>query len=127
MIKQELLSFKTGTKKHDVYLMVPKVSDELYKYISFKDYKTNEDVKLNDNGAIITEKMAKLLDAKVGDNIKVRDNNNQLYFVKVSNIVKNYTYHYIYMTNSYYEKVFDKDITYNTIVANTDKNINQTK
>ena len=127
LIKQELLSFKTGTKKHDVYLMVPKVSDELYKYISFKDYKTNKDVELNDNGAIITEKMAKLLDAQVGDNIKIRDNNNQLYFIKVNNIVKNYTYHYMYMTNSYYEKVFEKDITYNTIVANTDENINQTE
>lgn len=121
LVHQELFSFKVDNKKHDFYMMIPQ-NDDIYKFVNFKNRKTNEKYKLKDDGAIITEKMAQLLDVKIGDNIKIRDSENKLYIVNISAIVENYAYHYMYLNQNYYEKVFDKELTYNTILSNCDSN-----
>ena len=119
LVHQELFSFKQGNKKHDFYMMIPKEND-ISKYINLQNRTTNQKYELNDDGVIITEKMAELLNAKTGDNIKIRNSNNELYFVKVNAIVENYAYHYMYMTNNYYQKVFGNKPLYNTIFSNVD-------
>ncbi|HOZ54206.1 MAG TPA: ABC transporter permease, partial [Bacilli bacterium] len=65
-----------------------------------------------------------LLKLNIGDNIKIRDSNNNLYILRVSDIVENYIRHYIYISNDYYKKIFNKDIKYDMVLAKiNDKDI----
>ena len=57
-----------------------------------------KNIKYQIMNVIITEKLAKLLDASVGDTITLNDEENNPYKVKVDNICENYFAHYIYMS-----------------------------
>ena len=79
--------------------------------------KNNNSLNLTNDGAIVTEKIADLLDVSIGDTITLHDSNNEIYIVKIAGISKNYINNYIYMSKDYYELAF-QEITYNTIITN---------
>ncbi|NMA84191.1 MAG: FtsX-like permease family protein [Epulopiscium sp.] len=118
LLHQESLQFKAGDKNHQFYLMTPENEEIFYQYITLK-YRNNDEERtfFRDQGAIITEKMANLLQAKKGDYIKIRDSENKLYVVKINDIVENYSFHYMYMDQAYYKRVFGEEPKYNTILT----------
>ena len=109
------LTFAANNKNIDVYSLAF-ATNSIDKYFNLKDLDGNN-LELNDEGAIITEKIAKILNVNIGDTITLRDNNNEIYVIKISGISKNYINNYVYMNNNYYNLVFG-DISYNTIIAN---------
>ena len=111
----ETLTFAANNKNIDVYSLAF-ATNSIDKYFNLKDLDGNN-LELNDEGAIITEKMAKILNVNIGDTITLRDNNNEIYVIKISGISKNYINNYVYMNTNYYNLVFG-DIFYNTIIAN---------
>ena len=111
----ETLTFAANNKNIDVYSLAF-ATNSIDKYFNLKDLDGN-DLELNDEGAIITEKIAKILNVNIGDTITLRDNNNEIYVIKISGISKNYINNYVYMNTNYYNLVFG-DISYNTIIAN---------
>lgn len=103
----------------DVQLITLKDDDDISKYINLKSRTTDETYKLQDDTVVITEQLAKQLDLKIGDEIDLKFNiDDEPVNVKISGIVENYVYHYIYMTESLYNRLFDKIIDYNNIYAN---------
>ena len=111
----ETLTFAANNKNIDVYSLAF-ATNSINKYFNLKDLDGNN-LELNDEGAIITEKIAKILNVNIGDTITLRDNNNEIYVIKISGISKNYINNYVYMNTNYYNLVFG-DISYNTIIAN---------
>ena len=111
----ETFTFAANSKNIDVYSLAF-ATNSIDKYFNLKDLDGN-DLELNDEGAIITEKIAKILNVNIGDTITLRDNNNEIYVIKISGISKNYINNYVYMNTNYYNLVFG-DISYNTIIAN---------
>ena len=111
----ETLTFAANNKNIDVYSLAF-ATNSIDKYFNLKDLDGNS-LELNDEGAIITEKIAKILNVNIGDTITLRDNNNEIYVIKISGISKNYINNYVYMNTNYYNLVFG-DISYNTIIAN---------
>lgn len=111
----ETLTFAANSKNIDVYSLAF-ATNSIDKYFNLKDLDGNS-LELNDEGAIITEKIAKILNVNIGDTITLRDNNNEIYVIKISGISKNYINNYVYMNTNYYNLVFG-DISYNTIIAN---------
>ena len=111
----ENLTFRTDDKTIDCYALAFENND-ITEYFHLRDTSDNP-LELNDEGAIITEKIADLLNVDVGDTITLRDSNNEIYIVKVAAISRNYINNYIYMSKEYYNLAF-KDITYNTIITN---------
>ncbi|MGO5093616.1 FtsX-like permease family protein [Clostridium sp. LCP25S3_F10] len=123
-IYQDGVTFsKEGINKQDAIMYVPENIDELNKYILLNDRENGTKYKLSNDGVIINEKLAKILGASVGDNIALTDSNNNSHKVKVENIVENYAGHYIYLSPSYYKKVFNSNPTYNAqlLKLNSDK------
>ncbi|MBQ3420384.1 MAG: FtsX-like permease family protein, partial [Romboutsia sp.] len=113
-IYQESVTFsKEGMSKQTATMYVPQNKEDLNNYILLNDRKSKEKYNLSDNGVIITEKLAKLLDVSVGDNIVLKDSDNKEYSVKVDHIVENYLGHYIYMSPKYYEEIFKSKPVYN--------------
>ena len=84
-----------------------------------------EEVNLGDNGVIITDKLAEMLNTKEGDTIILSVNDGKGYEFKVQDIVRNYIDHYVYISKENYENVVGKSET-NLLWINTiDLNKNQ--
>ena len=103
-----------------IQLIVPQNVENLSNFIVLES-RTDNDEKyvLDDTGVIITEKLSKLLDIKVGDEIKILNSDDKECNVKVNAITENYIYHYIYMTPNLYNQLYDTRIGYNVVYVNT--------
>lgn len=97
-----------GIKK-ELQIIVEKEKGSLNGIINLADRKTKEILELDDNTIFITDKLADLLKVKVGDEIVLEDSEKEEYKVKVGKIVENYIYHYVYMSESLYEKTYGKE------------------
>ena len=75
---------------------------------------------LDDTGAIITYKLAELYNVKPGDTISVIMGNTR-YSVKIAAVADNYVHHYVYMSENYYNSVFDTPMEYNGFMLNLDE------
>lgn len=104
--------------KQNISLMVPSDNSTFYQYTVLKDYKTNKPLKLSSSGAIISEKLSKVEDVKVGDTLTIYDNNGQPHDIKVSEITKMYAGHYIYMSQDYYKSVYGDEESNNSYLVN---------
>lgn len=108
-----------GSKKRSVYQCVLVHPEEAGKYVDFHDRKTKKSYKLTDDGVIVSEKTAKLLNVKEGDTIQVKTGTEKSRTVKIAHICENYMGHYIYYTPEYYKKVYGKGADYNCIMFRT--------
>ncbi len=108
-----------GKKQRDTVLMVMSDTEKISDYVHFRDRVSGETYTLDDEGAIISEKTAKLLNASEGDKIQIKDEKNGNKEVVISHITENYMGHYLYLTPEYYEKVYGEQPDYNTILFKT--------
>lgn len=79
-------------------------ADEIKSFINFNDYKTKKKVILNDDGVVISQKLAEKLGVKKGETMTFSYDNTK-YTVKVSHIVQQYVNHQIYMSKTFYENL----------------------
>ena len=104
----------------NIQLIVPENTEELDKFISLQSrVKKDEKYKLGNTGVIITEKLAKVLNLKEGDTIKIKNSDNIEVETKISYITENYLMHYIYMSPELYNKFYSEEFNANTVFANT--------
>lgn len=118
MISSENGKIKIDNTEKDINIIVPEDMSRIGEFINFTNRTSKDKYKLNDNGVIISEKIAKQSKVKIGDEIKLKVNNKE-YSLKVSGITENYTFNYVYISPKYYNEIFDKDPIYNSIIANT--------
>jgi len=119
---QESVDVITGTAQRSVYLCVPHNPDGLSEYIRIQDRVTAEPVALSGSGIVITEKLADLSGLSVGDTMTLRDADNRDYQVTIDALCENYVSHYIYLSETVYEKVFGKEAKLNRILCNLSDN-----
>ncbi len=118
LVNQNAYTFSFANKTEDAYMVVPSDSINFNNYVNLTSIVSNKKISIDDRGAIITKKMADLLDVKIGDLINIRNSDNELIIIYISDITNNYVSHYIYMSNNYYKEVFENDIKYNSVIAN---------
>ena len=106
---------KYNENEEDVIIIVPEDENNLDGLINIKDAKTKQQVQLKQNEICITDKAAQLLDIKNGDTVKLIDTNDNEIEVKVSDIVENYAYHYVYMSKQTYENLYNKNFNANVL------------
>lgn len=111
----EQVDISSGKTTKEIYLNVPKDEKDFTNYVVFEDRVTGEKYSLNNDGVILTEKIAKMLDVQVGDTVTIRDDVQGELEATVENICENYMGHYIYMTPGLYEKMYQKQPKYNAI------------
>jgi putative ABC transport system permease protein len=98
-------------KSQDAYVVVPENKDELNSYINLS--MKGKEVKLEDNGIVITEKLSKLLDKKAGETIEITLE-DKVFEAKISGVTEHYIQHYIYMSPAYYETITGKTKEFNS-------------
>ncbi|MBM7643353.1 FtsX-like permease family protein [Streptococcus loxodontisalivarius] len=110
----------------DVSIMVTPTKN-ISDYMILRDRSSKENLSLTDSGAVISEKLADLYGAKVGDTIKMTINDKTVK-VKVAGITELYAGHFVYMTKAYYEDVTESDYSANAYLIklkdSSSKNIN---
>lgn len=105
-----------GTEREVYECVFPSSQEEISAYVDFHDRKTGEKYTLSDNGVIINEKTAKLLDVSVGDTIYIKDEEEGNKAIYIAHICENYLGHYMYMTPTYYETIYGEAPDYNSIL-----------
>lgn len=75
-------------------------------YVTFRTRRSKKTIELDDSGVIISEKLAKDLNVKEGDNVLIHDEDNKQATVKVSGVMEMYINNYIFMTSEYCSQVF---------------------
>lgn len=111
---EELSKVAGSTKdKQTIKLIVPEDSDTFNEYIEIVNRKTNDELALKDDGAIISERLAKLLGVAKGDKITINDSNNNEITIKVTDITEMYMGHFIFMNANAYQEVFNQNYSAN--------------
>lgn len=111
------LDIEDHGEKRAATLFVPSHPEQIADFITFKVRTTQEALELTDEGVIINEKLAKLLNLQVGDVFDIEDRKKKVQ-VKVTGICENYAMNYVYMTPKYYKELFNKDVEVNAFMAN---------
>ena len=108
LVNYQSVSVLKGDDKQDVSLIVPEEFNKLNDVISLINYKDNNIIynTLEDNTCAVSEKTARILNINIGDYIDVLDNDNNIYKIKVSYIVKNYINQYMYISKNTYKNLF---------------------
>lgn len=96
------------------YLYVPEDMDTFREDVTLRNRITKEGYELTDEGAVISEKTARLLGLQVGDSITL-EKDHEKYQARVAVITENYMGHYIYMTPAVYEQTFGEKPVYEDV------------
>lgn len=108
---------------YKINMIVADDDNNLDDFIKLKDINNDyQEINLQDDSVVLSQKLAKTLDLKVNDKIRLDDNTE----IEISNITENYINDYVYMNKTTYEKYFD-NYRENTILVNVsfDDNLNQ--
>lgn len=116
-VKSVLFAYmKNGTIKkvssgtEDAYVVVPESKSHINKYIDLN--MKNKSLQLSDEGIVVSQKLAKLINKKAGDTIELTINDKTVK-AKISDITEQYVQHYIYISPVYYEKITGEKILFN--------------
>ena len=116
-VHMQKIDVKSASGKKTLYLMVPSDDEKIEDFLSFHS-RTNKDevYSLKKDEVILTEKIASLLNVKVGDQLTIEDKDRGDQTVTIGAICENYMSHYLYLSPKKYEELYGKPIEYNTII-----------
>ncbi|RDG26689.1 ABC transporter permease [Lactiplantibacillus plantarum] len=99
--------------REQIALIVPNRTNSLARYIKLRDSQTGKQLHFSDKGAIVSEKLAKLQQAAVGDHITLHDSDGTAHRIKITGITQMYAGHYVLMNQHYYQQVYGQTMTNN--------------
>lgn len=108
-----------------VTLITPSDPKAMTSFISLHARGSQKEIALSQDGALISEKLSMNSGAAVGDLLKIEDKDGAIRKIKVVGIVENYIGHYIYLSPSYYKKVFHTQPYDNAFVFKLKQSSNQ--
>lgn len=112
-----------NNKEKEVTVVIPENKNTFKNFIDLRDRKSHTPIKLDNKGIVISEKAARNLDAKVGDKVKILNENDVSADAVISGITENYVNHYIYMTNDYYKALFNRNADSNRVYGVLDDSV----
>lgn len=95
--------------------------DDIDEYVNFMDEAGNKLPLPEEDGAIINTKLATMLGVKAGDTLVLRDPDLNEIKVKVTGLMRNYVYNWVYITPETYMKQMGREPDYNTAYVKTDE------
>ena len=101
----------------DVYLMVPKDLSAFGDFVDLHERVSRKATPLQEDGIIITEKLAKTLGIQAGDSITLQNENEEKASFTVTGVCEHYVSNYVYMSAATYEAGFQKAPVYNAAIS----------
>ncbi|MEY8513995.1 ABC transporter permease [Lactococcus taiwanensis] len=106
----ENLTKKTGAANEVQTLNVVATSDEtaFSRFVTLRERKSQDKLQLQNQGSVISEKLAEVLKVKVGDTFTAEDEDKKLHKIRVAGITEMYMGHYIFMNQTQYQQTFGR-------------------
>lgn len=101
----------------DVYLMIPKDLSSFGSFVDLHERVSRKATPLQEEGIIITEKLAKTLDIQAGDSITLQNEDEEKGSFTVTGVCEHYVSNYVYMSAATYEAGFQKAPVYNAALS----------
>lgn len=105
---------RAGDEYVQCYVTCVEKAESFTDFVELRERTSKEKLSLTD-GAVITEKAAKLLGAKAGDEISIQIKDGEYKNVKIAGITEHYTSHYLYLSESDYKEIFGAAPDYNIV------------
>jgi putative ABC transport system permease protein len=116
-VKEASVDVCFENQEKSAYLAVPEEPDRITDFVSLKERESGKAHVLSDDGIILTEKIATLLGVEAGDEVTLKDGDDDQkgVTVTVEAVVENYFYHYVFMTPALYEKLYGETPDYRSV------------
>lgn len=101
----------------DVYLMIPKDLSSFGSFVDLHERVSRKATPLQEDGIIITEKLAKTLGIQAGDSITLQNEDEEKASFTVTDVCEHYVSNYVYMSAATYEAGFQKAPVYNAALS----------
>lgn len=109
-----------------IEVIIPQDSKQLEEYISLYNPKSKDLIDIDQDGIIVSKRLADLQNLSIGDTMTLSDEHHNDYEVKVSDISELYMGHLVIMNKDVYEKTmtttFDSNAQIIRLVDNTKEN-----
>ena len=112
------LDATNGSAIKSINLYVPQDPEQIGDYIHLRERIGHEPLSMTDEGVIINEKLAKLLNLSAGDEITLNNPDGRPITVPITGVCENYALNYVYMSPTLYESSFRTEPAYNTFLFN---------
>ena len=89
-----------------ITIMIPEDVNSFGNFLDLRERKGKREIELSDTGVIVTEKLAKDMELKIGDSLSLENELGDISDVKVDGIAENYVGHYVFMTAEYYRSEY---------------------
>lgn len=97
-----------GVNTQQATLFIPEDPSQIDDFVTLRHYDSDQVYEFGDAGAYITQKLARLFELEVGDEMSFEYADKEL-TLEVAGIVENYVGHTIYMTPQYFSEIADGD------------------
>ena len=124
-MRQNMLAGGPDEQDKRMELVVPEDPASFDRFVALNTRVGHHPVKLDDDGLVLTEKLAAELGVRAGDAVTLTEQDaignatGTSYEATVTGIVENYVYHYAYMGPVLYEQLMGKAPDYRTVLAVT--------
>ena len=102
-----------GIEDEQTLSMLVTHTDTFSPYINLEHKNSEDKLKITNDGVVVSQKLADLMDRKVGDTITLKVLNEDRNF-KISQITKMYAGHFIFMSDDYFAKITNDKPTNNS-------------
>ncbi|WP_147533501.1 ABC transporter permease [Bacillus marasmi] len=104
-----------------VSMISPSDVNNFNQYVTLRDVNNDGmEFTLPKSGVVITEKLADDMNVETGDTLYIKRGNKKIKFT-IKAIAKNYLGHFIYITPSYYEELFEEGFNPTSVLIKTEK------
>ncbi|MDK8502297.1 FtsX-like permease family protein [Aerococcus sp. UMB1112A] len=101
-----------------IHLIVPENPAHFHRYVNLVNRETGQGLSLEEDGVIISERLAQLLDVGPGDVLTLEDADHKTYEMKVTGITEMYMGHFVFTNQAGYANIFGKDFQTNAQLVN---------
>lgn len=122
-VRMSSVTTRYEDEKVDGYLTVISDLDAVENFFVYRDRGSDRKYELSDEGIIISEKTADMLGSSVGDTIELTEDGMNPKEVKITAICENYVSHYIYITQTLYEEIYEEELVCNNLLIKTDASV----
>lgn len=122
LVKEQNVDVGSDKAEKTATLYVPESISKMEQFINLKVRTTGEKVPLTDEGVVITEKLSRMLQAGIGEEIYIKDGETRRLKVKVTGVAENYVSHYVYMSPALYEKLYGERVQFKQLLSKTTDN-----
>lgn len=110
----------------DCYMYIIGDLEESKEFFVYRDRKSKEIYELTEEGIIISEKTASMLNVEAGDSILLMEEGISEHKVKILAVCENYLEHYVYITEELYIELYGEEPFENSVIIRVDESLTRT-